>query len=188
MFRFLMFLLIVLGLGLLFGWMAENPGTIYLKWDWLAAQMGRPGEEVGIPLTLGMIAVIVLIVIAMIVSALTRGFFAVPSFITTMLQNRKRQRGYAALSKGLIAASSGDVAMARTYSKESKRFLENDPLVALLGTQTALLEGNRQEATSNYRLMLENEETRLVALRGLFLEAEKQGSGRSCTSLCRRSS
>lgn len=176
MFRFLIFLLIVLSLGLLFGWMAENPGTIFLKWDWLATQLGRPGEEVGIPLTLAMVSLIVLIVLVMIVSSFTRGLINVPAFISNLMQNRKKQRGYAALSKGLIAASSGDVAMARTYSKESKRFLENDPLVALLGTQTALLEGNRTEATANYRLMLENDETRLVALRGLFLEAEKQGS------------
>ncbi len=176
MFRFFMFLLIVLGLGLLFGWMAENPGTIFLKWDWLATQLGRPGEEVGIPLTLGLVVLVILILATMILSALTNGIFAMPAFVSEMLQNRKRRRGYAALSKGLIAASSGDVAMARSYSKESKRFLADDPLVALLGTQTALLEGNRQEATSNYKLMLENKETRLVALRGLFLEAEKQGS------------
>ena len=46
MFRFLVFLLVVLGLGLLFAWVADNPGTIFLQWEWLSSNLGRPGEEV----------------------------------------------------------------------------------------------------------------------------------------------
>ena len=69
MFRFLIFLLVVLGLGLLFAWVVENPGTVYLQWEWLATQMGRPGEEVGIPIVLAIVALIVLIIAAMNLTA-----------------------------------------------------------------------------------------------------------------------
>ncbi len=175
MFRFLVFLLVVLGLGLLFAWVADNPGTIFLQWEWLASQLGRPGEEVGIPLTTGIVALIILIVAVMFLTSLFKGIFGMPGIITRFFDNRRKERGYRALSRGLIAASSGDVDTARSLAKESGRLLKNDPLVSLLGTQTALLEGNREEATANFKAMLENEDTRMVALRGLFLEAERQG-------------
>jgi len=174
MFRFLVFLLVVLGLGLLFAWIADNPGTIFLQWEWLASNLGRPGEEVGIPLTTGIVVLIILVALVMFLTSLFKGIFGMPGIITRFFDNRRKERGYKALSRGLIAASSGDVDTARSLAKESGRLLKNDPLVSLLGTQTALLEGNREEATANFKTMLENEDTRMVALRGLFLEAERQ--------------
>ncbi len=175
MLRLLIFLLVVLGLGFLFAWVADNPGTIFLEWDWLAAQMGRPGEEVGIPLTLAIAHLVVLVFVIMEITGILRGILGTPAFLTKFFDNRRRERGYKALSRGLIAASSGDVDTARSLAKESGRLLGGDPLVALLGTQTALLEGKRDEARASFQTMLEDDSTRMVALRGLFLEAERQG-------------
>ena len=175
MFRFLVFLLVVLGLGILFAWVADNPGTIFLKWEWLAAQMGRPGEEVGIPLTLAFTLLVGLIVAIMIIWSILRTLFGAPSMLSRFFDNRKREKGYKALSQGLIAASSGDASTARKLTKESKRLLGQEPLVALLGTQTAILEGKRDEARENFKTMLQDDSTKMVALRGLFLEAERQG-------------
>jgi HemY protein len=176
MFRILFFLLLVLGIGFLFAWVADNPGTIFVKWDWLSMQMtGETGNEFGIPLTLAIAVMILLIAAVMLVTGLLRGIFGMPVFLSRFFENRRRDRGYKALSRGLIAASSGDLDMARTASKESGKLLGEEPLVALLATQTALLEGKRDDARRNFQKMLENEDTKLVALRGLFLEAERQG-------------
>jgi len=175
MFRFLVFLLLVLGLGLLFAWVADNPGTIFVQWEWLATRMGRPGEEVGIPLTLAMTILVGLIFTVMLTWGIIRNIIGAPSMLSRFLDNRKREKGYKALSKGLIAASSGDASTARKLTKESKKLLGTDPLVSLLGTQTAILEGKRDEARENFKAMLSDESTRMVALRGLFLEAERQG-------------
>lgn len=175
MLRFIVFLLIVLGLGLMFAWVADNPGTIFIQWEWLAANLGRPGEEVGIPLTLALTLIIGLIVSVMFAVGLLKGIFGMPSILSRFFENRRREKGYRALSQGLIAASSGDVDTARNLAKESGKLLTNEPLVALLGTQTALLEGKRDEARQNFQSMLSNDSTRMVALRGLFLEAERQG-------------
>ncbi|MEO0327821.1 MAG: heme biosynthesis HemY N-terminal domain-containing protein [Pseudomonadota bacterium] len=175
MLRFFFFLLVVLALGLLFAWVADNPGTLFLKWDWLAEQLGRPGEEVGIPLTLAIALLIGLMSLIMLVTGFLRGMFSMPSLLSKFFENRRREKGFRALSQGLIAASSGDVDSARQFSKESSKLLKNEPLVALLGTQTAILEGNRDAARQNFQAMLEDDNTRMVALRGLFLEAERQG-------------
>lgn len=175
MVRFIIFLLVVLGLGVLFAWVADNPGTIFLKWEWLAAQMGRPGEEVGIPLTLAFTLLVGLIVAVMVIWSILRNIIGAPTMLSRFFDNRKREKGYKALSRGLIAASSGDASTARKLTKESKKLLGKDPLVALLGTQTAILEGKRDEARENFKTMLEDDSTKMVALRGLFLEAERQG-------------
>ncbi len=175
MFRFITFLLIVLGLGLMFAWVADNPGTIFIQWEWLAAKLGRPGEEIGVPLTLALTLLIALIVAIMLIVGMFKGIFGMPSILSRFFENRRREKGYRALSQGLIAASSGDVDTARNLAKESGKLLKNEPLVALLGTQTALLEGKRDEARENFQNMLSDESTRMVALRGLFLEAERQG-------------
>ncbi len=175
MFRYIVFLLVVLGLGLLFAWVADNPGMIFIQWDWLAARLGRPGEEVGVPLTLALSLLIGVIVAILLVTGLLKGIFGMPSLLSRFFDNRRRERGYKALSQGLIAASSGDVDTARSLAKESGKLLKGEPLVALLGTQTAILEGKREEARANFQSMLEDESTRMVALRGLFLEAERQG-------------
>lgn len=174
MLRIFIFLLAVLLLGVLFSWVADNPGTVFVQWDWLANQLGRPGEEVGIPLSVAFAGFLFLVFAATIALGILKGILGVPGFLSRFFENRKRERGYRALSLGLIAASSGDADSARSYAKESNRLLDNEPLVALLGTQTSILEGDREAARSNFQSMLEDENTRLVALRGLFLEAERQ--------------
>lgn len=175
MFRLFLFLVAVLVLGLLFAWVADNPGNVIVQWEWFAAKLGRPGQGVEISLILALTALVALIAVVMFVWGLLRGLINTPSVISRFFDNRRRDRGYQALSQGLIAASSGDVDMARRLAKESGKLLRNEPLVSLLGTQTALLEGKRDEARANFQHMLENDNTRLVALRGLFLEAERQG-------------
>ncbi|KAG1702790.1 hypothetical protein GQR58_004281 [Nymphon striatum] len=157
MFRFLVFLLVVLGLAILFAWVADNPGTIFLQWEWLAQKMGRPGEEVGVPLTLAFSLLVGLIFLIMLGWGILRGIIGAPTMLSKFFDNRKREKGYKALSQGLIAASSGDASTARKLTKESKKLLGQDPLVALLGTQTAILEGKRDEARENFKTMLEDE-------------------------------
>jgi HemY protein len=98
-----------------------------------------------------------------------------PWLVRRFFHNRRRDRGYHALSHGLIAAGSGDITTARANAGSSRKLLGDEPLVELLEAQTLLLEGNRVEARKRFTRMLENDETRLVAMRGLHLEAEREG-------------
>jgi len=174
MVRLIIFLLIILAVAFGFVWLADRPGTIILEWEWLATQLGEPGGQVEVPLMFAVVALVFLILLVSGVLAVIQGLFALPAGISGWFQSRKREKGYRSLSKGLIAASSGDVDTARAKTKESQKLLGDDTLVKLLATQTALLEGRRDEARENFAGMLEDDETRLVALRGLYLEAERQ--------------
>ncbi len=166
MFRLFLFLLIVLALGLVFAWVADRPGVVTI--DWL-------GQEISVSLMVALTALILLIAAVVFVWGFLQGLIKTPTLIAGFFSNRRRHRGYDALSRGLIAASSGDVDTAKSLARESGKLLKNEPLVSLLATQAALLEGRRDTARANFQSMLENENTRLVAIRGLFLEAERQG-------------
>ena len=98
-----------------------------------------------------------------------------PEIFSRWRRGRRRDRGYSALSRGMIAAAAGDTQSARKLTRESGKLLTNEPLVSLLDAQTALLEDNRDVAQSKFTLMLEDPETRLLGLRGLYIEAERQG-------------
>ena len=166
MLRLILFFLIVLGLAAMFAWVADRPGSIVL--DWL-------GTRYEVSLMVGLSILVSVITAILVIWSILRGVIRSPMLVSRFFQNRRRDRGYQALSRGLIAASSGDVDMAKSLARESGKLLKDEPLVQLLGTQTALLEGKREEAKISFQSMLQDDNTKLVALRGLFLEAERRG-------------
>ncbi len=165
--RLIVYLVIVLAMGFGFSWIADNPGVVTLNWQ---------GKDIRTSLMVTVVALVAIVAIILFVWGIFRGIIGLPFVISRFLTNRRHDRGYAALSKGLIAASTGDKALARRLTKESTKLLKNEPLVDLLDAQTALLEGNRDTARAKFQAMLENEETKLLGLRGLYLEAEREGA------------
>ena len=168
MIRLVFFFLLILALGFGFSWIADRPGDVALQWQ---------GTTYETSLMVVVAGVVALIAAVMFVWAAIRIVLNSPRLMRRFWRNRKRDRGYEALSRGLIAAGAGDPALARRNAKESEKLLGSAPLVQLLDAQTALLEGKREEARARFEKMLEDDDTRLVALRGLYIEAEKQNAG-----------
>ena len=167
MIRLFIYLAIVVALGFGFSWIADNPGNVTLNWQ---------GFDVQTSLMVVVVAMVALIAVILFTWAMVRGIIGLPSVLSHYFTNRRRSRGYHSLSKGLIAAGTGDKALARRLAKESGKLLNDEPLVELLDAQTLLLEGNREQARIRFEAMLENEETKLLGLRGLYLEAEREGA------------
>ena len=166
MIRLIIFLVIVAVLGFGFAWFAERPGDVVLSWQ---------GTQYETSLMVALTAIVALVAALMIGWWLISAVIRSPALLNRFFRNRRRDRGYHALSKGLIAASYGDGAQARKLSKDSRKLLGSEPLVELLDAQTSLLEGNRESARKRFESMLDEDDTRLVALRGLYLEAEREG-------------
>lgn len=167
MLRILFYICLVLALGYGFAWIADYPGTVTLAWE------GSDYETSLIVVVAGIVAIIAAV---LIVWTAIRIVINSPRLMNRFFKQRKKDRGYTALSQGLIAAGSGDAVKARLFAKESGKLLTSEPLVNLLDAQTLLLEGNNEKARDKFENMLEDDRTKLVALRGLFLEAEKQGA------------
>lgn len=168
MFRLFLYFLLVLGLGFLFAWVADRPGDVALNWE---GQRYETSLMVAVSFLVGLVSAI------LIIWGVVRGVIQSPGLLSRFFKNRRRDRGYEALSQGMIAASSGNVTKARKLAKESGRLLSDEPMVDLLDAQTSLLEGKRDNARAQYAKMLENDTTKLLALRGLYIEAEREGAG-----------
>lgn len=104
-----------------------------------------------------------------------RFIFRLPSLISLGLSTRRRHKGHLAVARGMIALGSGDQKHAQRYASDARRLLGAEPLALLLAAQSAQLSGQRSEAERAFRDMLTIEDTRLLGLRGLFIEAQRSG-------------
>ncbi|MDN2568589.1 heme biosynthesis protein HemY, partial [Aquibium sp. A9E412] len=168
MLRILFFLLVVFLLGVGFAWLAERPGELVLT------VAGYRYE-----LTLMAAAVMLAVIVAAVMLAwwVLRGVWNSPYMVARYFRVRRRDRGYQALSTGLIAAGSGDGGQARRMVRQAGKLIDSDrePLIHLLDAQAALLEGDHDTARETFEAMLKDPEMRLLGLRGLYLEAERLG-------------
>jgi len=168
MIRILFFLAIVFLLGLGFAWLAERPGDLIVTFG---------GYQYEVTLLAAAVMLVAAFAAMMILWWIIRGVWRSPYAVSRYFRVRRRDRGYQALSTGLIAAGAGDGGMARRMGKQAAKFIASDqePLIHLLDAQAALLEGDHAAARAKFEAMAKDPETRLLGLRGLFLEAERLG-------------
>ncbi len=161
-FRFIVVALVAAGLA----WLADRPGTVEI--DWL-------GTTVEMPLIAGLFGLLLVMVVLGLAWRLLRGLVAAPGSVSGFFSNRKRRKGQAALSKGIMAVGAGDVASAKRYAQLAARSLPDEPLARLLKAQTAQLRGDRDTAKAIYEEMTHHAETEALGLRGLFNLARQDG-------------
>ncbi|MEL6750612.1 MAG: heme biosynthesis HemY N-terminal domain-containing protein [Pseudomonadota bacterium] len=161
------FFLVLFVAAFAFAWVADNPGTVTV--DWL-------GSTVELSMVQAIVALGVIVLTVMILWAIVSFILRGPRMFDRWRTGRRRDKGFDALSRGLIAAGAGNVPLARQLTKESGKYLDDEPLVAMLDAQTTLLEGDRMAARKQFAAMMEKDETRVLGLRGLYLEAEREGA------------
>lgn len=168
MIRVILFLVIVATLGLGFGWLADRPGDLVFTFA---------GERHNISLMTAASMVVAAIVCAMLLWWIVKNLVRSPYILQRHFRARKRDRGYQSLSTGLIAAGAGDAEAARRMSKQASKLLsvDQEPLIRLLDAQTALLEGRKEDLRRYFEEMIADPETKLLGLRGLYLEASREG-------------
>ncbi len=145
-------------------WVADQTGDVTLTWGGWRAQTSLPVFA----LALG-----VIVVVAMLAWSILRGLWRTPGHIRRARHERRHARGRHAITHGLLAIGHGDSAAARQHADVARRLAVNDPLALLLHAQSAQLDGDREGAKAVFRAMAEREDTRLLGLRGLFIEAQR---------------
>jgi HemY protein len=167
--RILAFILVVLALAGGFSWLADRPGELSLIWQ---------GQRIETSLMVGATVLVLIIAATHFVEWLVRLVLFSPRAFARHFRTRKRDRGYQALSTGLIAAGAGDAILARKMTARTRGLLRADqePLIHLLEAQTALIEGKHDDARRKFEMMAADPETRELGLRGLYLEAKRLGA------------
>ncbi len=168
MLRILYFLIVVFAVGLGFAWLADRPGDLVVTFG---------GYQYQVTLMVAAVIVAAIVVAVMVAWWLLRSIWASPYTISRYFRVRRRDRGYQALSTGMIAAGAGDAALAQRKKKEAMKLISADqePLLHLLDAQASLLEGDYETARAKFESMVDDPEMRLLGLRGLYLEAQRLG-------------
>lgn len=168
MIRILGFVLLVFALAAGFAWLADRPGDLVVTWQ---------GMRHEVSLLAAAVVLVALIAAVMLVWWLIKTVLRSPVLIQRHFRARKRDRAYQSISTGMIAAGAGDADMARRMTKQAAKLLSSDqePLIKLLDAQAAVLERRNDDARAMFEDMSNDPETRLLGLRGLYMEAERLG-------------
>lgn len=88
---------------------------------------------------------------------------------------RRRDQGFDALERALIASAAGQGALAVRQAARAEALLDRPALSRLLAARAAEAAGDLDSAQTHYEAMLQDAKTRLVAQRGLASIAETRG-------------
>lgn len=154
-------------------WIADRPGSVTIVWN---------GYEVATSLAVGLVGVLAAAVVLGLLWAVVRGIITLPEGLMRGARERRRAKGFTALSRGMVAVGSGDPLAARRHAGDAERLLGPEPLALLLTAQAAQISGDREGAEHAFRRMADASETRVLGLRGLYVEArrrEDEGAARA---------
>lgn len=177
MIKIVFFLLALTALAFGFAWLADQPGSVSLS---LAGQV----YEVDLVVAIGF--ALALIVISMILWSVVRFVFRIPTLMSFTARMRRRNKGLAALSRGMIAASAGDAKTAARSARDAEKLMGDEPLALLLSAQAAQLAGDRAGAERVFRRMIEQPGTKLLGLRGMHVEARRRGDEAAAAEYARQ--
>jgi HemY protein len=148
-----------------FVWLADHPGDVIINWM---------GYRLETSMMVAELAIAGFVVLAMIVWSMARGVLRSPDQVSVFFRHRRAMKGYLAISRGLIAIGAGDAGLARRSAHEAARLSPGDPLMLLLAAQAAQLSGDRAGAERAFHEMTRHENTKLLGLRGLYIEAQRR--------------
>jgi HemY protein len=164
MYRIILFLLLVALAAWGAAWIADQPGDVTFPWH------GGLAHVTLLEFAVGFLAAVAA---AMLAWSGLRALWRLPEKIRRARRERRHARGRHAITQGLLAIGHGDSAAARLHADVARRHAAADPLTLLLHAQSAQLEGNRGAAREAFEVMAAREDTRLLGLRGLFIEAQR---------------
>jgi HemY protein len=148
-------------------WLADRPGTLQIAWQ---------GYEIETTVFRATLMLAAAIALGVFLWSMLRLVWNSPSIIGERIMRQRKRRGFDAIGSGLIAIGAGDKTLASRHALSARKSLPYEPLTHLLRAQAAELAGDRATARRIYESMLASPETEQLGLRGLYLEAEREGA------------
>jgi HemY protein len=176
MMRIVAFFVVIALVALGATWIADRPGEVVMTWQhW----------RISTSITVAVVAFAVAVLFAMFVWTVIRFIMKSPDLVALFFRERRRAKGWRAITHGLIAVGTGNLALARRSATDARKFAGDNPLTLLLAAQAAQLGGDIEKAEGEFRAMLGNAETKLLGLRGLYIEAVRRNDAASAHAYAR---
>ena len=170
MIRLLTFLFVLAVAAAGFAWIADRPGEVSVVWL---------GQRYETSVAVALLGVLLIAMAFTLFWGLLRFVLRIPSLMTIAARARRRNKGYEALSRGMVAAGAGDSALALRAARAAEKHLGEDALTLLLRAQATQLAGDRAGTERAFARMVDRPETRVLGLRGLHVEALRRGDASS---------
>ncbi len=156
---------------------ADEPGAVSLHWR---------GWRVDTTVAFLVLCATALAVAAALLYRIWVASWRVPGRWLGFRRAQRRERGYRALTEGMVAVAAGDAAGALRHAKRADGLLGDPPLTMLLSAQAAQLSGDDGAARGYFDRMLERPETAFLGLRGLLMQAQRDGDEVAALGYARR--
>jgi len=163
-------------------YLANQPGNLSLVWF---------GYRIDLhPIALALLGVLFCLGVLYVIGRIIVRIVSVPSDIGAMRGAAREAKGYQILTRGLAAAAAGDAREAKRLSLQARKLLtkggSEPPITRLLAAQAAQLEGDDAAAHAHFKALAETPETAILGLRGLALNALKEGNETEARRLAER--
>lgn len=158
-------------------WLTQHPGRIAIDWQ---------GWRIDMSVGLLVLIVAGLVVLMVIVSRFWGAIRRAPGQFLESRRLSRRQRGYKALTQGMVAVAAGDAQEARRAARRADALLDEPPLTMLLSAQAAQLGGEETAARRYFEAMLDHPDTAFLGVRGLLMQAIKAGDKGEALRLAER--
>lgn len=147
---------------------------------WIADQRGNiaitvQGWQVEAPIAVAIAALILLVLAVLLLDRVWVALRRAPHAFGRRRARHRQEHGYHTVAKGMAALAAGDSRDALALADRAQRLLPDDGLADLLAAQAAHMAGKEEDAQARFTAMLDNPDTRLVALRGLTVIAYRAG-------------
>ena len=170
MIRIIAFLVVIAIVALGAAWIVDRPGEVVMTWqNW----------RISTSITVAAVLFFAAIFVAIFIWTVVRLAIKSPDLITLFFRERRRTKGWRAITHGMIAVGTGNLALARRSAAEARKLVGHEPLTMLLAAQAAQLGGEIEKAETEFRSMLGHAETKLLGLRGLYVEAVRRNDAAS---------
>lgn len=164
MVRTVVFLILVGLAGLGAAWLADQHGDVSLTVN---------GWRLTTSIAVAALGFLIALLAALLLFSLIRALWRLPAHLRRRHHERRHAKARHAITHGLLAVGTGHLAAAQRHADIARRHAGDDPLTLLLHAQTAQLAGDRPTARQAFLAMTERPDTRLLGLRGLFVEAQR---------------
>ncbi len=166
MIRSIWFLILIALISVIAAILTDNPGAVSLNW------LGYKIET-----SVGMLLSGILIISVCLTVAYRIWFFIrnVPKRVSKAHLDWRRNRGYTALTQGMVAVAAGDAQEARRQARKAEDFLADPPLTMLLSAQAAQLSGDEKAAGKFFEKMSERKGTKYLGIHGMLNQAIQDG-------------
>jgi HemY protein len=125
--------------------------------------------------TILLLAVWLILKLLGLLGAIVRFLNGDETAISRYFDRNRERKGYRALSEGMMALASGEARLALSRAQAAERLLGKPELTTLLVAQAAEAAGDRKQATEAYKVLLADDKTRFVGVRGLLQQKLAEG-------------